>query len=834
MRFLRRLSNLQVEEALYSLCKGTTLEYTEKAKTLKFNLRNNQELREHVLSQQIEPDALVAMKSAEMADRAKKSVRESAKAESLQETINNDELKNLKEAAAGLSLRKTDAGLAVVDADAEKAKKEAEDSERRKVEEDRIRAAVAASEKQVLTTVEVKFGEDDANAYLTSNWVHTPQATVADNEDSDDEEAQKKTELVISSPVLESRPADSQEMEILGNLEGDEDEEDAAKLVWDGELDFANKKRDYLYPEQQGARPLRLRAYPLQDEGELHHPIPPRVQVQGYVSLKEMENYIALKRQQPETKMVIAFKLLARQYSRAAYDTLVDAMKDKKKGICLIDDKKWGGLLYCLPSTSPSVSTLLGFGEIDCLVAVAITNRGKPESPTKRKQPADLRQEVTNDFAKATGTMEKTVMLNLKKSSLNLRLRAIAGDVALDHVPDELKEESKGQVGDVIEFLLTQKVSVMEVEPERERDEEEHVKLIETLVDKKRAAVVLDTEKALMYLVPPVDEAGKLLDPPSTTCDSLLGVLLLSQEDANAFNDLAASAGAGVEARVPDAAAPPAVSAERHVESGASLLQGAPDAGKASVARGNQHAGHFAGEGTSGDRVPLSGRPPAPKEGPPASVGTWPLVSQSQTNARGAGVPAPISINQAPLDLAPQSPFDPSPRPSYVALQSPSIPAPGPPLHGSVGRGNMQQRGPRTGWQDNSMFPMQGRFVGDNGPFQAQGQFVNGRHPSQNQPRERERGPDPRWQQNGSVDFQNMSPRNMPPFGLPNGLPFTGFDARPPQRVGDFGGPAMGGAQMRGGHMQGVMRGGGHMGGRPSNNPQYDGFGPGNPRNFRR
>jgi len=848
LRFLRRPSNLQIEEALYSLCKGITPEYTEKAKALKFNLAKNKELREDVLSQQIEPDALVAMRSADLADRAKKSVRESAKAESLQETINNDELKNLKEAAAGLSLRKTDAGLAVVDADAEKAKREAEDSERRKLEEERIRAAVAASEKQVLTTVEVKFGADDANAYLTSNWVPTPKAAGAGNEDSDDEEAQKKTELVISSPVLESQPADSHELETLADLEGDEDEEDAAKPVWDGDLDFANKKRSYLYPEQQSTRPLRLRAYPLQDEGELHHPIFPRVHVQGYISLNEMEKYIATKRQESETKMVLAFKLVARQHSRAAYDTLVEEMRDKKKGICLINEKNWG-VLYCLPSTSPSVSSLLGFGEADCLVAVAITNRGKPDSASKRKEPADLRQEVTNDFAKATGTMEKTVMLSLKKSSLNLRLRAIAGDVALDHVPDELKDESKAHVGGVIEFLLTQKVSVMEVEPEGEKDEEEHFKLIETLVDKKRAAVVLDTEKALMYLVPPVDEAGKLLDPPSTSCDSLLGVLLLSQEDANASSDPAASVGAasasvgaGEEGRVPNPA-PPATSAQQQVASGAPLLQGAPDAGNASAARGNHHAGHFTREGMPGDRVPLSGRPPAPKDGPPAPapVGQWPVVPQNQTNLRGAAIPAPISINQAPLDLAPQSPFDPSPRPSYVALHSPSIPAPGPPLHGAAGRGNLQQRGPHTGWQDNAMFPMQGRFVGDNRPFQPQGQFVDGRHPTQNQPRERDMGPDPRqWQHNGSADFQNMSPRNMPSFGLPNGLPFAGFDARNPPMGGAFGGPPLGGGipTMRGGHMQGNMRGGEHMGRqqRPPgpNNPQYDGFGQGNPRNFRR
>ena len=542
----------QVEEALYSFCKGITAEYTEKAKALKFNLSNNKELREDVLSQAIEPDALVAMKSADLADRAKKSVRETAKAESLQETINNDELKNLKEAAAGLALRKTDAGLAVVDADAEKAKKEAEDSERRQQEEERIRAATAASEKQVLTTVEVKFGVNDEKNYLNSSWEYTRKTAGAGNEDSDDEEAHKKTELVISSPVLESQTADSQEMEAFEEIDGDVDGEDAVKVIWDGELDFANKKRAFLYPEQARARPLRLRAYSLQDEGELHHPIFPRVQVQGYISLSDMEKYIAAKRKTPDVKMVLAYKLVPRQYSRSQYDTLVEEMKDKKKGMCLIDDRNWGGLLYCLPSTSPSVNSLLSFSEEDCLIAVAITDRAKREYVPKQNRPEDLGQEVKNDFARATGSMEKTVMLQLKKkSSVNLRLRALAGDVALDFVPDQLQEEAKAQVGDSIDFLLTHKVSVMEVEPEREQDEEEYSKLIETLVDKRRAAVVLDTEKALMYLVPPVDEAGKLLDPPSTSCDSLLGVLLISQEDTSAADEQVQNMDSSAEARVP-------------------------------------------------------------------------------------------------------------------------------------------------------------------------------------------------------------------------------------------------------------------------------------------
>jgi len=159
---------LQVEDALYSFCQGNMQEYTERAKTLKFNIEKNKELRGEILSQAIRADDLVAMKSAELADREKKSMRETAKAESLQETINNDELKNLKDRAAGLFMRKTDAGLAVVDPDAEKAKKQQEELERRKLEEKCIREAAVAREKQQKALVKVDIG--DENAYLASNW----------------------------------------------------------------------------------------------------------------------------------------------------------------------------------------------------------------------------------------------------------------------------------------------------------------------------------------------------------------------------------------------------------------------------------------------------------------------------------------------------------------------------------------------------------------------------------------------------------------------------------------------------------------------------------------
>ena len=96
-------------------------------------------------------------------------------------------------------------------------------------------------------------------------------------------------------------------------------------------------------------------AFPLQEQGELHNNIFPKLQVRGYIRLGEMEKYIELKRKTPDVKMVLAFKLVPRPSSRSQYDALVLDLDSRNKGMCIIDDGKWGGLLYCLPSSSPSV-----------------------------------------------------------------------------------------------------------------------------------------------------------------------------------------------------------------------------------------------------------------------------------------------------------------------------------------------------------------------------------------------------------------------------------------------------------------------------------------------
>jgi hypothetical protein len=50
-----------------------------------------------------------------------------------------------------------------------------------------------------------------------------------------------------------------------------------------------------------------------------------------------------------------------------------------------------------------------------------------------------------------------------------------------------------------------------------------YMQLCEVLQEKNRALVVLDTSYALMYLLPPVPDAGQLLDPPTGTPANLLG-----------------------------------------------------------------------------------------------------------------------------------------------------------------------------------------------------------------------------------------------------------------------------------------------------------------------
>ncbi|KAJ1476875.1 hypothetical protein T484DRAFT_1823239 [Baffinella frigidus] len=68
--------------------------------------------------------------------------------------------------------------------------------------------------------------------------------------------------------------------------------------------------------------------------------------------------------------------------------------------------------------------------------------------------------------------------------------------------------------------------AVVEFEPEGGDDEEAYTSLAETMLRERRAGVILDTDTMFMYLLPPHDAAGKLLQPPADTCANMLGVVI--------------------------------------------------------------------------------------------------------------------------------------------------------------------------------------------------------------------------------------------------------------------------------------------------------------------
>ena len=373
-------------------------------------------------------------------------------------------------------------------------------------------------------------------------------------------------------------------------------------------------------------------------------------------------------------------------------------------------------------------------------------------SDARQHQPDEIIQDVTHDLAKATASMEKTVMLKLKKGACNLRLRAVAGEIGLGEVPEKLSSLSKSQVEDVITFLLTQTVSVMEVEPEQAKDEEEHLKLLEYLVNKKYALVVLDTEEALMYLVPPVPEAGKLL-PNSMARDKMLGVLVVA--DSSAAQSSSAQSNAGASSHTPINNAGSAVSDQ--VRQWQSLSYPAlPQslsypAVSSNNASGRGHMPQFADGGVAAHSTPHFNNTAGASQPPHAHL--WMHAAEPPR------IPAPLSVHQRILHAAPHSTFDPSSRPAdaHTSLPSPSMPspwmlsmpAPGLPAHAAAwgGWGSSPQREHEGagGWRL-SGDQEQKRFVGD---------VAN---------------PDQRhWQQPNDRNFRNPAPQNPPGYGMHGG-----------------------------------------------------------------
>jgi len=97
----------------------------------------------------------------------------------------------------------------------------------------------------------------------------------------------------------------------------------------------------------------------------------------------------------------------------------------------------------------------------------------------------------------------------------------------LKRIPDWLGLERDVDLQKAIEYLLEEPgITVVEFEPEGRDDEEAYTSLAESLLRSRRAGVILDTKAMFMYLLPPCDAAGSLLQPPADTCANMLGVLI--------------------------------------------------------------------------------------------------------------------------------------------------------------------------------------------------------------------------------------------------------------------------------------------------------------------
>ncbi|KYR01041.1 RNA polymerase II elongation factor [Tieghemostelium lacteum] len=80
----------QIEYELYQIYNGTTKDYKNKARSIIYNLKNNQQLREHLLSDIISPSKLVSMDSNEMANKEIQEARTKMQKFTLHAAIDNN------------------------------------------------------------------------------------------------------------------------------------------------------------------------------------------------------------------------------------------------------------------------------------------------------------------------------------------------------------------------------------------------------------------------------------------------------------------------------------------------------------------------------------------------------------------------------------------------------------------------------------------------------------------------------------------------------------------------------------------------------------------------
>jgi len=534
----------EIEQGVFAHEGSVSAEYKKQFQMLKFNLTKNANLRDDVMTGKTAALKLATMSAADLASEDLKKKRDAAAEASLVETINSKELQQLKQAAEGINLRKTDQGLELMpdidkkkEEEADQKRREREQREREEEQSARERAAQEAAHARTIVAVDTASLKD-----YNKEWEWKP--SIDDDDDaragSDGDDPARG---FASSPTLDLQI--SADPDLLPDAEdavarvvaGQGEAAMPGHHVWSGRVVPQASERSGAAPE-----PFELDAFLLSGPG-VHDLMPAELRVRGSVKVEVVQDYVAKKTQDP-SRIRTVYKLCLPQEGRAggsepAFGKFLDAFRRENKCVVLIDSKKL--LLYAVPPHTAFARALVGPGEDlqppgGCLVAVSISAR-RDRAAQAAVSIQDAAANVGSDFRAATLGSKETMLKLLasvfcKKSlpGCNLRATLVAGENLLARIPRELGFKGPAGLDQVLEYLLSQRdsgrVSVLEMEPEGEADEEAYASLAETMLEKRRAGILLDSPTTLLYLIPPADEAGQLLTPPSDSCPSMLGVML--------------------------------------------------------------------------------------------------------------------------------------------------------------------------------------------------------------------------------------------------------------------------------------------------------------------
>ncbi|EKX55384.1 hypothetical protein GUITHDRAFT_131599 [Guillardia theta CCMP2712] len=525
-----------LENSVYEFCKSKygdgsfdkiKAHYIERIKTLKFNLERNTELRENVLSGQIPLDDLASMNSADLASTDVKQKRVTAAEESLKDRVNNEEVQRLKNSAEGQTMRKTDQGLVTVshEAEAEQAKKEQEEYERKRLEEEKKKEE-ERNKAASIVAAGLNMAEEDQKSYLNSEW----KPTLSNIEDDED----KIKHSVELSPMLEAHVAEpvTPDFDVHASdphreLEIFDFEKVPLRRVWSGTIRDTNLHLNIDISHYGGV--------------EVHDLFPKELIVRGHLDPIEAEKYVQDKLHD-KSKSVGFYKILIGP-DHAGKESVLEKKSSldrqtKAHVLCEIKDKI---IIYGFSQANHLFDAMNSDGDESILMfAVAIATRRKNHSkkvePIPRPPPS-LDRKLTSPRRGNVFQLSSTTFGKIQTSSCSMRLNHVTGEKSVEVIPKELVVLEKAELDSVIEYLLQNTVTVVEFEPEGEADTEAYLDFCKVLQEKGRAAVVLDTPSVLMYLIPPVSDAGKLLDPPSRKCEFMLGVLLFSPDSVEHVNE---------------------------------------------------------------------------------------------------------------------------------------------------------------------------------------------------------------------------------------------------------------------------------------------------------